>query len=1111
MELDKYRQAMSFLTNPKYINRDTVLVPFEGLSKEPGYSSITSREGLKEGTDPKKTKMILDMLRRGADVDTISTITGATVEEINNIAKTAKPISTEKPVNPEEGISKNKTYSEIDILSNIEAKFPGGNTRDDIVYNPMPNPVPRMDEYMPEFEGLEDPRYRQSELADGGIVEREGFANGKKLKPYGMTSYEMDQARIDNLNFEIEKRNKLGVKTIAPQLEKSTGYERSNINKLIQKGRVTRPLSKEELVTQYINKAIAENKTIGEMTKKAIGDYISADLPKGSKGRLENHTTAKIIKKQFPELFKTLYTKNSGALDQLARNTDLLDIPINDFIKDPTKIRRERSGSTIRKGQNTARLRILQGKLKLGPRDFAVSEAQDDFIVNINNAIKKDNNLVLKNPKLMELVSTTFDNTPGSPTYGQIISKARNEEKIKADIKKGFFSNEHLTPKALEKMNTEFPTNKLLIPRSTNSNLIKSSQNYLKNNRNDKNAIQALEGLTNKFNININTESGKIGPKQGATVEGNKLLSYENQLKTMGFNSPDVNFNIVKDITKEELQKTKSSMKEQVNRFKELLNPQEQNLVEKFGKQLNSGVPIDEIINSLPVREAQIVKNMGSKIASLSKLGLKGLQELTIGTGLPGIALTLGLQIPLTVYEASQGKSGSEMLNSATFGLLGKSENDILIEMGGEDAVKGLELEEKLNKLNDLKEQFKTADEEIRFTSPDDIATFNEDKIKEQILKRKNNIIKEYSDIANSIQENDLQYQKKLDEIRAAKLDREQARLDIGQMEAYNKPIDEIGISESGVFEEEINKANAEQNAKEKTKPVNKKPYPNVMQGTVGEPVDNIIDRNFAYAVGGRVGFKKGSKDKDSPVIPISPLTDLPQNESRRDFLKGIGAVGLGAVALGSGLLKLGKSLKTKEALSLLGKEAVGQPEWFAPLVDKIILKGIRLEKDGKKLDSYVLQEGDKTLTLNKKPYGTIEVDVQGGGAYDDTFTLRYNNSIGKNMYGEPTEFKDFKIIESRPKYQVSGMDESGFDYNLEPMEEYFSGKNLLKLEKNATGILSDVEGLEKIATGKIKDPKLAKTREQVRKKLIKIPEKDRIIENYDYEYDIDIPHEYND
>jgi hypothetical protein len=130
------------------------------------------RAGFKEGTNPQKTKMILDMLRRGADVDTISTITGATVEEINKIAMTAKPISTEKPVNPEEGISKNKTYSEIDILSNIEAKFPGGNTRDDIIYNPMPNPVPRMDNYMPEIYGMDNPkdvaRYRKVPLKKGG-------------------------------------------------------------------------------------------------------------------------------------------------------------------------------------------------------------------------------------------------------------------------------------------------------------------------------------------------------------------------------------------------------------------------------------------------------------------------------------------------------------------------------------------------------------------------------------------------------------------------------------------------------------------------------------------------------------------------------------------------------------------------------------------------------------------------------------------------------------------------------------------------------------------------------------------------------------------------------
>jgi hypothetical protein len=166
------------------------------IPEDPEGFAIGGRVNFQKGTDPKKTKMILDMLRRGADIDTISTITGATIEEINNIAMKAKPISTEKPVNPEEGLSKNKTYSEIDILSNIEAKFPGGNTRDDTIYNPMPNPVPRMDNYMPEIYGMDNPkdvaRYRQVPLQKGGTVsngldylsgiERRGYAGGSGPK-----------------------------------------------------------------------------------------------------------------------------------------------------------------------------------------------------------------------------------------------------------------------------------------------------------------------------------------------------------------------------------------------------------------------------------------------------------------------------------------------------------------------------------------------------------------------------------------------------------------------------------------------------------------------------------------------------------------------------------------------------------------------------------------------------------------------------------------------------------------------------------------------------------------------------------------------------------------
>jgi hypothetical protein len=42
----------------------------------------------------------------------------------------------------------------------------------------MSTDAPPMDNVMPYTDGLEDPRNRQLQLADGGIVEREGFKDG---------------------------------------------------------------------------------------------------------------------------------------------------------------------------------------------------------------------------------------------------------------------------------------------------------------------------------------------------------------------------------------------------------------------------------------------------------------------------------------------------------------------------------------------------------------------------------------------------------------------------------------------------------------------------------------------------------------------------------------------------------------------------------------------------------------------------------------------------------------------------------------------------------------------------------------------------------------------
>ena len=1288
----------------------------------------------------------------------------------------------------------------------------------------MSGSTPPMNKVMPSFDGLEDPRMRQVELASGGVVQREGFAEGTKMKN-----------KINTLNFEIAKRNKLGVSTVAWQVAQSTGYEQSTISKLIQAGRVIKPLTKEELVAQYINNALADNQTVGELTKDAIGEHINADLPKGSKGKIERHTTAKIIKKQFPELFKTLYTKNSGALDQLARNTDLLDIPINDFIKDPTKIRRERSNNTAKRGQINAEVRILQGKLKLGPRDFAVSQAQDDFVKNINQAIKKDPDLVLKNPKLMELVSTTFNNDLKSKDYGKIIPEARGEEKILEDIKRGFFSSEHVSPKALEKMHTEFPTNKMLIPQSTNESLIRLSQNYLRKNPNDKNAKQALEELTNKYNFNINTENGKIGPKQGAIVEGNKLLSYENQLKTMGFNSPDVKFDIVKDITKEELQKRKGSMKEQINRFKDILNPQEIKAINQslnsgfnpmeFGKHFSNGAKIvknamlkigrvalalelplelavesafmanaiaggdtfreawaDSLIGYLdptlyedgmfvsPKISGDDLKNLKLDISQsartnieleksdetlqslkdelesgLSMLNLEGVDEATTSEDYNPLRERIRNEQYRNdkLREGTSEASKLELANAKTEFESGRSANSFSTRVAkfasdfdNMTDASGLNYDSRKGKNEDRevkKRNFDTVEDQANFfinNFPDIKQSYEKNKdlfatpaefysaIREQNPKFNEKVIEfmmnpEYADegtrgldfstravdqtpkviddvidtyatggrvglsgggrggwIAKRIQEiNKLIKSKKagpedfFDEVQLLEKAKE-LNLNEGQVsqilkqqqqqriDNYKKlpiqgdpalnsrlPYDsdttprnykkvkttslEGSKADYGTYKftgqesmddlyelerqgkltrEDMNVydprymeyldaqiINKEQLYTRKEWEKTPETIKNRTRGRIdpdweeanfGEEFDwdqarsieidqtqklknfdtsgrtkqasggriglNIDDIMNNYATGGRVGFEKGGKPpKDNPIIPVNPMMDEgPQDPGKRTFLKGMGAVGLGAAAIGTGIIKIGKALKTKEALSVLKNTPVGQPEWFAPLVDKILLKGSikkiddfaknvdtstptklkpiynktkktveQLTKVARDLNIYELEEAGKKFTLTKKPSGSIFIEVKGGGAYDDSFTLSHTKyDVTDIETGKIKERREFKIRENRPEYELNGMDEYGYDYDLAlSKEETFSGKDIFKLEKNGTGILSDIEGVEKIATGKIKNPKLAETRTKVRDKLSKNPTDDRIIDNYDYHYEQEIPHEYND
>ena len=56
----------------------------------------------------------------------------------------------------------------------------------------MPSQAPAMDNYMPEIPGMEDPSLRQIALADGGVVQREGFGKGS-VPPGYITGKELEK------------------------------------------------------------------------------------------------------------------------------------------------------------------------------------------------------------------------------------------------------------------------------------------------------------------------------------------------------------------------------------------------------------------------------------------------------------------------------------------------------------------------------------------------------------------------------------------------------------------------------------------------------------------------------------------------------------------------------------------------------------------------------------------------------------------------------------------------------------------------------------------------------------------------------------------------------
>jgi hypothetical protein len=249
------------------------------------------------------------------------------------------------------------------------------------------------------------------------------------------------------------------------------------------------------------------------------------------------------------------------------------------------------------------------------------------------------------------------------------------------------------------------------------------------------------------------------------------------------------------------------------------------------------------------------------------------------------------------------------------------------------------------------------------------------------------------------------------------------------------------------------------------------------------EPVIQSSDDSMMqnqYNDGGRVGLAGGG-----PKM------------GRRGFL-GL----LTGLAAAPELIKTLKGTKKVAQVAKLLPKVDGMPEWFPSLVARIEKEGIDISpkatrvEDIRKVKKIEIaipgKKESEIITMTKYPNGAIhiEADVY-GGSFDSPFDLHYRPpktdidlETGKAI-NEPGEFI---VMETRPRPAYEPGD---FELEYESM--------------SVKDAISDIERIEKIATGKKIDPKIVEQRAGARKFIEENPYEDIVNRYPDPEIDYDI------
>jgi|LakMenE01Jun11ns_1017448.scaffolds.fasta_scaffold9942665_2 hypothetical protein len=460
----------------------------------------------------------------------------------------------------------------------------------------------------------------------------------------------------------------------------------------------------------------------------------------------------------------------------------------------------------------------------------------------------------------------------------------------------------------------------------------------------------------------------------------------------------------------------------------------------------------------------------------------------------PGAALfNFGFNVPFAIAEAQEGKPGRQVLGTATdiIGLgplVGTTEKDELTKAMGADADLYLKINEAMEQYNDIGRQRQLIENSrSSFQSPEETPSDIREQDLQLASKKLNEKEKELYNFLSPYlnKQKEVVYPKNIEKGLQILEDQEKLRKAKSNLEMRNIPsVGEDTLSTDNVsFERSNENINKKIEELESKKPL----YGSEIDKNMTPELMDVIYESGARggaADGGRIGLKEGSGPK----------------MGRRGFLGLLAAGAAAAPEIIKGLKGEKKAVQVAKLASKIKLEkAEGMYPWFPDLVEKIKVKGKPFEEKDLIMEASYKHEakgygglpkgvetvtrhvdGDTEFLLREYPDGRIAVDIHSPRNqemfetpvtlyYRPTMELTYNNI--KKI--EPAEFK---VLEKEPRYFANGPD----DVDIEMSEtRKIPGKDT---------IYGDVEAAERFATGKIENRKIIPAKQARRDQMMDQP-----------------------